>query len=149
MDAGSALRAARRWRRLSQRQLADVSGVPRQTIERIEAGGTSPRVNTLDTLLRSVGYELVVENQFGRRLRVDDREHPRDRAGRHLPAHLPFIETRELDVGEGWWGWWRIAWSRRDPTVPEYTYWQPRQPRRLIVGDRGSEFTMSVWDDAT
>lgn len=43
---------------MTQRSLADRTGVPQSTIGRIEAGLVDPRVGTLDRLLRACGEEL-------------------------------------------------------------------------------------------
>src|SRR5688572_12160719 len=61
MKAARALRWARLTAGLSQRQLAEKSGLPQSTIGRIEAGLVDPRVGTLSKLLRACGYDLEVE----------------------------------------------------------------------------------------
>lgn len=58
VKAFAALRQARRRSGLTQRALADRTGVPLSTIKRIEAGGADPRVSLLDLLLRACGEEL-------------------------------------------------------------------------------------------
>lgn len=45
---------------MSQRALAERTGVPQSTIGRIEAGLVDPRVGTLDRLLLACGEELDV-----------------------------------------------------------------------------------------
>ncbi|HEX5938375.1 MAG TPA: helix-turn-helix transcriptional regulator [Actinomycetota bacterium] len=61
MRAGSMLREARFRAGLTQRELARRAGVPQPGISRIERGHVSPRVDTLDELLRAcgLGFELV------------------------------------------------------------------------------------------
>lgn len=54
------LRHARRRAGLTQRALAATSGIPQETIARIEAGRTDPRVGTLDRLLRACGWGLEI-----------------------------------------------------------------------------------------
>lgn len=49
---------ARRSAGLTQRQLAERSGVPQPTIARIESGKQMPRADTLDRLLKACGWEL-------------------------------------------------------------------------------------------
>jgi transcriptional regulator with XRE-family HTH domain len=56
--AARMLRHARRRAGLSQRQLAERTGVPQETIARIEARRVDPRVTTLDRLLEGCGYGL-------------------------------------------------------------------------------------------
>ncbi len=52
------LRHARRSAGLTQRGLAARTGVPQETIARIEASRADPRVATLDRLLEGCGYGL-------------------------------------------------------------------------------------------
>src|ERR1700760_4179219 len=89
--AATLLRSVRWARQLSQRELAEVAGVPLSTIERIESGQTSnPGLRTIERILSSTGYQLAIANQHGRLLNLDeDRFRHHDRSGRHLPAHLP------------------------------------------------------------
>ena len=65
MKAARALRSARKRAGLSQRQLAEKSGVPQSTIGRIEAGSVDPRVRTLSRLIRACGFDLEVEPLLG------------------------------------------------------------------------------------
>lgn len=128
MKVQGTVRAVRRMRRLSQRELAELAKLPASTIERIESGYTrDPRLGTLEAIFAATGYSLVVVNQFGRVLSVDD-EHDRlrDRAWRRFPAHLA-IEPVIGELEDGWWGWRRIAWVRDDPRVPDYTYMRRRR----------------------
>ena len=65
MDAGGALRRARRKAGLTQRELARRAGIHQPAIARIESGSVIPRVDTLDRLLRGCGYSLEVEKRMG------------------------------------------------------------------------------------
>lgn len=65
MDAAHALRWARLGARLSQRALAAATGVAQPTIARIERGVETPRVDTLDRLLRACGEKLEAQPQRG------------------------------------------------------------------------------------
>jgi transcriptional regulator with XRE-family HTH domain len=65
MTAAEMLREARRVARLTQRQLAQRAGMPQATVGRIEAGTVSPRVDTLEHLLRAAGRELRVGTRPG------------------------------------------------------------------------------------
>jgi hypothetical protein len=56
--AARMLRHARRRAGLTQRGLAARTGVPQETIARIETGRNDPRVTTLDRLLEGCGYGL-------------------------------------------------------------------------------------------
>jgi transcriptional regulator with XRE-family HTH domain len=81
------LREARRVSGFSQRELARRAGVPQPAVSRIEREHGSPRVDTLDRLLRQCGKELELVERPG--LRVDRtlirerlRMSPRERARR-------------------------------------------------------------------
>lgn len=65
MDAARALREARRRAGLTQRQLAQRTNVPQPAIARIESGRVSPRVDTLDRLLRVTGEQLRALPRLG------------------------------------------------------------------------------------
>ena len=63
--AGRMVREARRRAGLTQRQLAAKSGIPQETIARIERGRADPRVNTLDRLLEACEFGLEVMPRLG------------------------------------------------------------------------------------
>jgi transcriptional regulator with XRE-family HTH domain len=50
---------------LTQRALAEKTGIPQETIARIEAGRSDPRVETLDRLLEATGMGLEVMPRLG------------------------------------------------------------------------------------
>jgi transcriptional regulator with XRE-family HTH domain len=150
MTAGAWVRAARRTRRLSQRELAERAEVPVSTIGRIEAERTTPRIDTFVKLIASIGYEVVLVDQQLRMLRLDPaHDRLRDRGARRFPAHLRFDRTPSYDEG-GWWGWERIAWPSHGEYVPEFTYWR-RRPAPRTVGDPAASWSVDhlLWDDAT
>lgn len=60
MDVGSRLRYARKLSGVSRAKLAERSGISEATIARIEGGVVSPRVDTLERLLRICGQRLDV-----------------------------------------------------------------------------------------
>lgn len=140
-SAGAWIRAIRRFRDMSTRELAEATGVPRTTINRIETGRCVPRLDTFLTVLHRTGHDLAVINEYGWPL-VLDREHDqlRDRRKRRFPAHLPWLATPEFGSPDNndWWGWNRIAWGLVGEFVPEYTYWR-RRPTTPGV----------PWEDAT
>lgn len=143
MRGGDICRAVRRGRRLSQRELAELAGIPRSTIERIESGAiASPRIDVIARLLEATGYFLVLVNFRGRpvhvRYEVDELI---DRAQRCFPAHQRVI--RVVGEGDGWWGWRRIAWLPSDPLVPEYAHWRAKPEWRL------PQKQVTDWSDAT
>jgi transcriptional regulator with XRE-family HTH domain len=59
MSIGRTIRMARRRAGLSQRALAERTGVAQPTIARIERGVDDPRFTTIQTLLAGCGEELV------------------------------------------------------------------------------------------
>ncbi len=63
--AGRMVRFARSRANLTQRELAAKTGIPQETIARIERGRVDPRVGTLDRLLAGCGYGLEVEPRLG------------------------------------------------------------------------------------
>ncbi len=63
--AGRMVREARGRAGLTQRQLAVRSGIPQETIARIERGRADPRVNTLDRLLAACEFGLEVMPRLG------------------------------------------------------------------------------------
>lgn len=65
MTSGRLLRRARRRAGLSQRKMAQKANVPQSTVARIELGSLSPRVDTLDKLLRTAGLTVSVEPILG------------------------------------------------------------------------------------
>ena len=65
MNAGRVLKAARRRVGMTQRDLAEASGVPQPSIARVERGASIPRVDTLGRLLRATGQELEPSPRLG------------------------------------------------------------------------------------
>jgi transcriptional regulator with XRE-family HTH domain len=65
MNTGRVLKAARRRARMTQRELAEASGIPQPSIARIESGASIPRVDTLERLLRASGRELDSAPRLG------------------------------------------------------------------------------------
>lgn len=71
MNPARSLLQARRRAGVSQSGLARRTGIAQPNIARIEAGGRSPRVDTLETLLRACGQSLIVVRTMGTKV---DRE---------------------------------------------------------------------------
>ncbi len=59
------VRGARRRAGMTQRALAAASGVPQETIARIERSTVQPRFDTLALLLDACGFELEVIPRLG------------------------------------------------------------------------------------
>ncbi|MFE9190671.1 helix-turn-helix domain-containing protein [Micromonospora sp. NPDC007208] len=131
IDVGATLRDLRRRADLSQRELAEQSGVPKSTVARIEAGqGAGPAFRTVERLVRAAGGEVFLSLPGDPSRRVGGEspdapdDEPRDEAGRRYPAHL---DVRRVLTLKDWPGaWWahsytlpRRLWPIR---VPELTY---------------------------
>ncbi|NJP31158.1 GNAT family N-acetyltransferase [Micromonospora sp. HSS6-12] len=136
------LRALRRAADLSQRELAEKSGVPQATVARIEAERTTnPRFRTVERLIRAAGG-VVVAGLPGVTADVADvadvmppppvpHDGWTDQAGRRYPAHLDAWEVREpRDWPGAWWAeWYRLPPERYPLKVPAFAYERNRQYR--------------------
>jgi transcriptional regulator with XRE-family HTH domain len=60
MEAGAIVKRARRAAGLTQRRLAELTGIQQAAIARIERGQIQPRTDTLDRLLRAAGWDLYL-----------------------------------------------------------------------------------------
>ena len=58
MTAGTLIHQARRLACLSQEELATRAGTSQSAVARLEAGGASPTVATLERLVAAAGFEL-------------------------------------------------------------------------------------------
>ncbi len=65
MNAARLLRAARARAGVTQRALAERTGVPQPTIAAIESGAQDPRYKTLDRVLRACGQGLDLVRHGG------------------------------------------------------------------------------------
>jgi transcriptional regulator with XRE-family HTH domain len=65
MGAGPILKEARRKAGLTQRELARLAGMPQPAVSRIERDHVSPRLDTLDVLLRRCGVALDLVERPG------------------------------------------------------------------------------------
>lgn len=109
--AGRMVRDARRRAQFTQRGLAAKSGIPQETIARIERGRVDPRITTLDRLLEACGYGLESMPRLG--IGID-----RTQIAERLA--MPFDRRLALAVADdahfaGWRGQLRrVAESRSD-----------------------------------
>ncbi|GAA4437984.1 GNAT family N-acetyltransferase [Phytohabitans houttuyneae] len=121
LDLAVTLRALRRRADLSQRELADLAGLPKSTITRIESGEiVDPRFRTVERLVRAAGTVIAV----GEHIEPAPGEGLRDRADRNFPPHLDVRPVEQLtDWAAAWWAHWhrlpRRAWPLEPP---EFTY---------------------------
>ncbi|MDG4778779.1 GNAT family N-acetyltransferase [Micromonospora sp. WMMD961] len=128
-DLGRALRALRRRADLSQRELAERSGVPQPTLARIESGrAVDPRFRTVERLVRAAGGELTVAVPSSAIAIVEPTTVPhddmRDDAGRRYPAHLDVWPVHEpRDWPGAWWAeWYRLPPERYPLPLPPAAY---------------------------
>ncbi len=102
MNAGRAVRYARRRAGLTQRALALKAGVPQPAIARIERGAVSPRLDTVLPLLEAAGVTLEVAPIIGQGvdrtlIRAALERSPEDRirgaaeAAKNLQAYLEAV----------------------------------------------------------
>lgn len=94
MNAARALRFARRRAGLTQTELARRAGVPVSVVNRIERGGVTPRVDTLQRILQAAGATLTIEARKGSQVErgpIRDllRTPPRGRLG---AAHIEALD---------------------------------------------------------
>ena len=139
------LRAARAVADVSQRGLAERSGVSKSAICRMEQDETGERT-TLATFVRAMsacGLTVTVHAN-GRQLRPDD-DPERDRARRRFPPHLePHVLEREMD----WWAFTRMHWLvPRTVELPSRVYhvspwWRERWRRR-----QAHPWSARFWED--
>ena len=61
MIGGELVREGRKRAGLSQRELADRAGTTQSAIARLEAGRTTPSLESVERLLRLCGFQLLVE----------------------------------------------------------------------------------------
>ncbi|MFI7434440.1 GNAT family N-acetyltransferase [Micromonospora haikouensis] len=157
VDLGGSLRALRRRADLSQRELADLAGVPQATLARIESGRSGDvRFRTIERLVRAAGGRVAIgipgaqasdhscdrasdlagEDRVPEVVPVPRVPHDglRDEAGRRYPAHLDAWEVHgPRDWPGAWWaGWWNLPpqhWPRRLPAAA-YELSRERRDRR-------------------
>lgn len=119
VELGPVVRMFRRRRRRNQREFAELAGVPRSTIDRIESRRCDPRFSAMVRLAAAAGLRVVLVDQK-ERADVPDEEHEQffDGQGRHFPAHLPAGKTpgyMEMPPPpREWWGWHHVAFPPLD-----------------------------------
>jgi transcriptional regulator with XRE-family HTH domain len=120
------VRTLRRIADLSQREIADRCGLPRQAIATMETRPDLARVERFDRLVGVAGLRLVIVDREGRVVEPDDDLRVRDRGGRHYPAHLDVRPASE--------GWWGSSWPMFYGREPEYTFDRNRRARDRLRG---------------
>jgi len=115
------VRRARRIADLSQRELADVIGVTRGTIGKIEAGVHVPSLGLFVRALGAAGLWLAVVDDDGHVVPpMAEWPDARDGAERRYPSHLDTI----VDPRPG--EWWADQYGL---TRPPETFWRDRAAR--------------------
>lgn len=66
MNVGEIIQRCRWQRDLSQRELSELSGIPRQTIGGVELNKHSTSVAIFTTLLEAMGYRLFIVDERAR-----------------------------------------------------------------------------------
>ncbi|MCZ2803809.1 helix-turn-helix transcriptional regulator [Modestobacter sp. VKM Ac-2983] len=107
------LRRVRRLADMSQRELAEASGVSRDRLSRAEAGRGDLRVGEFAGIVSLARLRLVLLDAQGQEVAPMSAAAVRDRAGRRFPAHL---DTRHGD--EDWWS----GPHRHTRSQPEVTF---------------------------
>lgn len=59
IDSGELIKTCRMFRRMSQKELSDASGVPKQTLSRVEQN-TSCTTYTFVKLLNGMGFDIEI-----------------------------------------------------------------------------------------
>ncbi len=95
-DLPGLLRRIRRTADLSQRQLAERTGIPKSTLGAAEAGVRDLPVGRLVDAAGVAGLRIALVDDAGRELPPMTSDGARDGSGRHLPAHLDTLHTDEV-----------------------------------------------------
>jgi transcriptional regulator with XRE-family HTH domain len=112
------LRAVRARARLSQRELAGAAGVAASTIARAESGGAPPSWAVMVRVVEAAGCRLRLVAADGTPVEAWEFDAVRDRADRHLPAHL---KAWQVGSRGWWWGYDRYStWAY--PPTPSHTF---------------------------
>ncbi|MFD1056513.1 helix-turn-helix domain-containing protein [Terrabacter terrigena] len=137
-DAARYAARARRVADLSQRELAELLGLSRATVGRIESGAVRVDIATLASILTVAGLRLAVLDHSGAEVPPIPVDVLRDHAGRRLPSHLdarpPVDEPadRGIDPRRG-----------RPPALAWFEQRDRRQRRRARRGTPADHPTVS------
>jgi transcriptional regulator with XRE-family HTH domain len=67
-EIGAEIKSLRKTKRLTQEQLADIAGISRVTLGKLERGQVGAiSLKTMDIILATLGYEIAIKpkNSFG------------------------------------------------------------------------------------
>lgn len=144
--AGTVLRTARAYARLSQRELAERTGFAQSTIARIEAGRARAHWTVMIRCLRECGLRFALVAEDGEVIDHAPLVTARDAAGRRYPSHL---KVRRVEKPEQWWNG-----GGRQPRVvplsdcPPFTYRQRRWWDPPSAGGGADPFDADPFDAA-
>ena len=126
-DAPGFVARARREADLSQRDLAEVIGLSRATIGRLETGATRVGVDLLQTILTLAGLRLAVIDQNGAEVHPVPGDVLRDNAGRRFPSHLDVRPPEDQPAYRG---------ANPRPGKPPATGWYHLRRERAVLRRR-------------
>ncbi|WP_404391080.1 helix-turn-helix transcriptional regulator [Humibacillus xanthopallidus] len=126
-DAARFVLRARREADLSQRDLADVIGLSRATIGRLETGATRVGVDLLGSILALAGLRLAVLDGSGREVQPVPDDVLRDNADRRFPSHLDVLLPEDQPAYRG---------VHPRPGQPPATGWYHQRRRRADLRRR-------------
>ncbi|MQA33926.1 helix-turn-helix domain-containing protein [Modestobacter roseus] len=127
--AAGLLRRLRREADLSQRELAQATGLTQARIARVETGRSDLGVGALVRIAAVAGARVALLHADGSELPPMTGDAATDRAGRRFPAHL---DLRHGD--EDWWAD-EVRYTRRRP---EFTFDRDRSVRDRGRATRGT-----------
>ena len=116
----SSLRVLRASRGLSQRGLAEATGVSKSVVARLEAGSLPPGVTRWLATVADLGLEVTLVPVRSEDGQGEPPPH-RDAAGRRFPAH---VVARQRSMPPTWWFVRNGGWGTRTPE-PEW-FWRRR-----------------------
>ena len=128
-QAAGLLRRLRREADMSQRELAEATGLSHARVARLETGQADLRLGELVLIAALAGARVALLRADGTELVPMTADAVVDGAGRHFPAHL---DLRYAD--EGWWAD-EVRWTRRRP---QFTFTRDRTYRDLGRAARGT-----------
>jgi HTH-type transcriptional regulator/antitoxin HipB len=128
-DLAAVLRRIRRLADASQREMAELIGIPKSTLAGAESGSRGLDARVLACAADVAGLRLALVDDAGTVIEGMAGDGVRDRFDRRFPAHL---DTRYSD--EGWWH----GPERYSRPVPWYTFDRDRERRDARRTTRGT-----------
>jgi HTH-type transcriptional regulator/antitoxin HipB len=126
-DAPGFVARARREADLSQRDLAEVIGLSRASVGRLETGATRVGVDLLQRILNLAGLRLAVIDRNGVEVDPVPADVLRDNAGRRFPSHLDVRPPEDQPAYRG---------ANPRPGQPAATGWYHLRRERSVLRRR-------------